>query len=322
MPNFIRELITCSDIGSCFQMIYNLLLTLLVVLAFMYGVYGALEYLFSAASVTKQESGKNKIINAIGAILVAFILPSVLNMINPNIFRVKWVFPRIERAKSPYLEINGYNAGYSEVNPQNPPRYIGYVTRSQVSPFECSWGVPLIKQTDLRYANIPYGNGFIGPSGCGLVSLVMAKARCEGWCNDGISEEEKDRVKILLENLVGRAVNDGGGANGTPKDFIKKYAGKQIDKRDENEIKDGIKQGKFYIWNIRDEVYKYGHYLIIAGMLPQCNISGEIFNDCIILKDPSDGNYVATPLSKIWDRTQEYNGKPTIWEVDCGKLNF
>ncbi len=107
MPNFVRELITCSDIGSCFQMIYNLLLTLLVVLAFMYGVYGALEYLFSAASVTKQESGKNKIINAIGAILVAFILPSVLNMINPNIFRVKWVFPRIERARTLSIEFEG-----------------------------------------------------------------------------------------------------------------------------------------------------------------------------------------------------------------------
>ena len=107
MPNFVKELTTCSDIGSCFQMIYNLLLTLLVVLAFMYGVYGALEYLFSAASVTKQESGKNKIINAIGAILVAFILPSVLNIINPNIFRVKWVFPRIERARPLSIEFEG-----------------------------------------------------------------------------------------------------------------------------------------------------------------------------------------------------------------------
>jgi len=111
MPNFVKELTTCSDIGSCFQMIYNLLLTLLVVLAFMYGVYGALEYLFSAASVTKQESGKNKIINAIGAILVAFILPSVLNIINPNIFRVKWVFPRIERASPPGVVIK-YEAGF------------------------------------------------------------------------------------------------------------------------------------------------------------------------------------------------------------------
>ena len=103
MPN-IQSILSCYDLQSCFQAVYNLGLVLLFVLAFLNMVYGAVLYLFSAASIFSKEEGKNRIINSIGAIAITLILPQILNIINPGIFQVKLWIPTIQEAKSPVFK--------------------------------------------------------------------------------------------------------------------------------------------------------------------------------------------------------------------------
>jgi threonine/homoserine/homoserine lactone efflux protein len=84
---------TCTDIVSCFQTIYNLLFALLFFLSFLWFLYGAIEYLLSAGSITSKEEGKKRMINSIVAVLIAFLIPVILNMINPKIFNFQLKIP-------------------------------------------------------------------------------------------------------------------------------------------------------------------------------------------------------------------------------------
>jgi len=100
----IKEIVFCSDLASCFQAVYNLGLVILFSLAFLNMVYGAVEYLFSAGSITSKESGKNRITNSIGAIIIVLVLPQILNIINPKIFQVKLKIPYLEKAEPPIFK--------------------------------------------------------------------------------------------------------------------------------------------------------------------------------------------------------------------------
>jgi len=95
---WFTQITTCYDLNSCFQAVYNLGLVFLFALAFLNMVYGAIEYLFSAGSITSKESGKKRIMNSIGAIVIVLVLPQVLHIINPKIFKVKLKIPTVERA--------------------------------------------------------------------------------------------------------------------------------------------------------------------------------------------------------------------------------
>jgi len=87
---------TCTDIVSCFQTIYNLLFALLLFLSFLWFLYGAIEYLLSAGSITSKEEGKKRMINSIVAVLIAFLIPVILNMINPKIFNFQLQIPVVK----------------------------------------------------------------------------------------------------------------------------------------------------------------------------------------------------------------------------------
>jgi hypothetical protein len=87
---------TCTDIVSCFQTIYNLLFALLLFLSFLWFLYGAIEYLLSAGSITSKEEGKKRMINSIVAVLIAFLIPVILNMINPTIFNFQLKIPVVK----------------------------------------------------------------------------------------------------------------------------------------------------------------------------------------------------------------------------------
>ncbi|GBD34584.1 hypothetical protein HRbin35_00318 [bacterium HR35] len=326
MPN-IQSILSCYDLQSCFQAVYNLGLVLLFVLAFLNMVYGAVLYLFSAASIFSKEEGKNRIINSIGAIAITLILPQILNIINPGIFQVKLWIPTIQEAKSPVFETFGGLMGYRTVS--SPPGYVNYLSppgvgRNQVSSYDCYYGVPLVKQTDPDYANIRYGDGYIGPSGCGIVSLAMLKANCSNFCNDGISQEEKTEIKNYIVKTANEAVSQGlGGYRGTNKAFIDTKADR-ISSWDD--FLNGIKTGEKFIINIRDNTYPAGHYLLAVGYLNQCSIpqrggSNQIYQDCIYLKDPANGNYVSIPFS-VLQAINQYSspGNPYVWKVNCGKL--
>ncbi|MER3581400.1 MAG: hypothetical protein C4347_00920, partial [Patescibacteria group bacterium] len=95
----IEKIINCSDIGGCFQAIYNLLFLLFVIFAFFNFFFGALQYLFSGANIFSAESGRKKMINSLFALAVVLLLPQILNYINPNIFQVQWFIPKIEKLK-------------------------------------------------------------------------------------------------------------------------------------------------------------------------------------------------------------------------------
>ena len=90
------ELVNCENIASCFQAFYNLFFAILILLAFVYFIYGALQYLLSGAKVYSKEEGKKKIINSVVAVILALVIPIILNMINPGIFKAQLRLPVIK----------------------------------------------------------------------------------------------------------------------------------------------------------------------------------------------------------------------------------
>jgi hypothetical protein len=111
------EFIQCADPTSCFQSIYNFLFAILIALAFIYFLYGALQYLLSAAGVFPKEEGKKKMINSIIAVIVALVIPIFLNMINPGIFQVKLQVPKVDATLPNYKGEDIYAPSPAEVKP-------------------------------------------------------------------------------------------------------------------------------------------------------------------------------------------------------------
>ncbi len=83
-PNQIAS--SCTNLSSCFQLIYNLFFGIFLALAFFLFLLGAFEYLLSGANIVSAEEGKRKMRNSIVALLIVLILPVIINIINPNIF--------------------------------------------------------------------------------------------------------------------------------------------------------------------------------------------------------------------------------------------
>ncbi len=91
------QLVNCTDLVDCFQKIYNLFFAIFLALAFLYFLYGAFEYLLSGASITRKEVGKSKMVNSIVALIIVLIMPVIINIINPEIFKgAKIKFPVLE----------------------------------------------------------------------------------------------------------------------------------------------------------------------------------------------------------------------------------
>jgi lipoprotein-anchoring transpeptidase ErfK/SrfK len=105
------QIIRCQDIASCFQAIYNFLFAIFVAIAFLYFFYGAFEYLLSGAGIYKKDSGKSKMINSIIALIVVLVIPIILNMINPGIYKAKLQIPKVT-VQMPQLTISA---------PETPP---------------------------------------------------------------------------------------------------------------------------------------------------------------------------------------------------------
>lgn len=99
MPTTIpqpSQLINCSDLSSCFQAIYNLLFAIFVALAFLYFLFGAFQYLLSGGGVFSKEQARSKMRNSIIALIIVLVIPIILNLINPGIFRgIKISIPKV-----------------------------------------------------------------------------------------------------------------------------------------------------------------------------------------------------------------------------------
>lgn len=109
-------LIRCEDLASCFQNLYNFLFMILLTLAFVWFVYGAFQYLLSGGGIFKKEEGKKKMINSIVAIIVVLLIPSVLQLINPEIFSgIKLQIPQVT-VISPKISLEAVETSERNVN--------------------------------------------------------------------------------------------------------------------------------------------------------------------------------------------------------------
>ncbi len=103
------ELIKCENVSACFQALYNFLFTLFLALAFLFFVYGALEYMLSGAGIFAKDKGKKRMINSIVSVVIVLVIPVILNIINPQIFKAELQIPKVEVRKpdlAAFLEEN------------------------------------------------------------------------------------------------------------------------------------------------------------------------------------------------------------------------
>jgi hypothetical protein len=109
---------TGPDIGvlqRCLQGVYNVGVALAVALAFLYIIYGAVEYMVGAAT-NKQSAGKDKIINALIGMLIIFLSGTVLYWINPQIFSAKLILYKVKTLEVPILSINDADGQVVRIN--------------------------------------------------------------------------------------------------------------------------------------------------------------------------------------------------------------
>jgi 3D (Asp-Asp-Asp) domain-containing protein len=95
-----------TGLQTCLQTVYNFLVAIAVAIAFIYIIYGALEYLVGAAT-NKQEAGKDKIKNALIGLLIIFVSGVVLYQVNPNIFNAQLIIYRVATLTPPILGESG-----------------------------------------------------------------------------------------------------------------------------------------------------------------------------------------------------------------------
>jgi len=94
--------LSCSDLSTCFQSIYNILFMILLGLAFFWFLFGAFEYLLSASGYYSIQKAKSRMISAILAVVIVLIIPSILYLIDPEIFKIKLKIPEV-KVKAPEI---------------------------------------------------------------------------------------------------------------------------------------------------------------------------------------------------------------------------
>ncbi|BCX15412.1 MAG: hypothetical protein KatS3mg097_304 [Candidatus Parcubacteria bacterium] len=105
MPDLLPpyQLIDCSDILSCFQSIYNLLVILLIAFSFLLFVFGAFQYILSAANIFSIGEAKNRMKNSLTALIIGLVFSSLMYYINPNIFKVNLFIPKVNMEMPPLI---------------------------------------------------------------------------------------------------------------------------------------------------------------------------------------------------------------------------
>jgi hypothetical protein len=105
------QVISCTNLASCFQALYNFLFAIFIALAFLNFLYGAFLYLLFGGGIFKKDEGKGRMINSIIAVIVALTIPIILNMINPGIFQVVLQIPTVTAKLPEYTFAPGYLPG-------------------------------------------------------------------------------------------------------------------------------------------------------------------------------------------------------------------
>jgi hypothetical protein len=289
------ELIRCDSLTSCFQALYNFLFALLILLAFLNFLYGAFLYLLSGGGIYDKEKGKNKMRNSVVALLVAFIIPIILNMINPKIFSSELLIPGV---KVTLPEYKYAYVGLHSGDVAKPPKGANV----NQSGFDED-GFLVLKQRDPNFADLPFGQcaDTIGSSGCGIVSLAMAIAYCNRDFDYLQQKFEPAKYRNLINELSQKAARYLDCKNGTPPflyddtAIMESYRVRGINlEKNINMVKDYLKGGYLVIANLvgKFESFQYGypgHILVLAGY--------DEKNKKFIVKDP--GPYDVKELKNI-----------------------
>jgi hypothetical protein len=215
-------------------------------------------YLLSGGGIFKKDEGKSRMTNSIIAVIVALIIPIILNMINPSIFQVVLQIPEV-KVTTPKIEYLGVNSG----NLPPPPGANAIISSSIQN------NVILLKQNDPNFKDIPYGCSKIGPAGCGIVSLAMAILYCNG------NQYNIDYTRNLIQNLANYSASNGhficqkGTAHGLfrANDFLRQYnvRGESVDV---NGAVNSLQQGKLVITGFYGKFGGFGyesHIVLLTG---------------------------------------------------------
>jgi len=122
------EIIKCENIASCFQETYNFFFAILIALAFLNFLYGAFLYLLSGGGIYSKDAGKKRMTNSIIAVIVALTIPIILNMINPEIFKVVLKIPEVKILRLPEMEYEGED----HAAPSPPEVKEGFILASEI----------------------------------------------------------------------------------------------------------------------------------------------------------------------------------------------
>lgn len=288
----------------CLQGVYNIGVALAVALAFLYIIYGAVEYLVGAAT-NQQAAGKGKIINALIGMLIIFSSGTVLYWINPQIFDARLLLYKVTSLEAPTLDLleigKGTEVSGEEPAPQPPPNtppgrpysrdgvtYGGNGDQSKAD----QHGVPLIKQTDSRWGSTPYTiannpKQTISRSGCGLASLAMVIAHYKNIGPEGY----KDLVTKLRKELIDKGYRTKN--NGTSwsvfssSKFLATYGLKgEFIGTSANSVFNALSKGPVIATMKPGPFTSGGHYVVLAKLKDVNGNNRLDDNDIIYINDP------------------------------------
>jgi len=266
-----------GDLSTCLQGLYNLGVSLAVVIAFIFFILGAFKNLISTIPDVKLE-GKSQMINALIGLAVIFISGIILYWINPFIFNPTLLIYKVTELRIPGIEIVNQGSEISgNENPDNNLISLGRAGNNR-NKSGVQYNKPLIKQNDPNWAAQSYrhptcGNQrqTIGSSGCGIASLAMAIAYYEKTTN---MERYKDIVTSLSREVVERGhrtCNQGTSHQlYTDNVFLRKWKirGRLINKNNIEEAKRYLSQDKIIIAAMGGSsgFTERGHYITIVGI--------------------------------------------------------
>jgi hypothetical protein len=190
LTSFIKEYCREDYLGyypealqSCIQGIYNLLVALAVLVAFLYFLFGAIQYMLSPIADIKG-SGKSKMFGALKGLFVIFIFGAILYWINPNIFNAKLIFYRVTSLEIPETEV--WTDEQAKSYAYNISGTIGETI---------SWGPDAIVKVPTSYSNIKIlGNDVYNGQHGEFVNKCMIPAL------DALNAKLKEKDKFITLN--------------------------------------------------------------------------------------------------------------------------
>ncbi len=89
-PSQIISISRCENLIACLQSFYNLILVIFLALDFLYFLLGAIKYLLETSPINFSPGGrrgKEMMKSALIGLIILFIFPSILQLVNPEIFQ-------------------------------------------------------------------------------------------------------------------------------------------------------------------------------------------------------------------------------------------